>query len=386
LGSLTRDICKPALPFGAAYRNIDFSLANCINSGIVRVGVATQHKEDSLLAHLATVWSGVAAHPDEFITAWPARSRAPGQGYRGTADAVYRNLDMIEPLDPRFVMILAGDHVYQMDYTAMLAWHERRRADVTIGCIEVERSEAGQFGIVSVDARGSVQRFIEKPDRPEDLPNTDRVLASMGVYVMSPDVLADALRRDAFRSDSSHDFGRDILPTLLGQVRVFAYPFVARNSGQPGYWRDVGTPAAYWRAHLELLDTVPSLRLDDPGWPVPSAGSRPELTHRHDASASDDGDSPSLVAAGCEIRGCLKRSVLFANVRVGEGARVEDSVVLPGVTIGRHCRLCGVVVDHACRIPDGTVIDRRQSDRGQADAAGPIVVTAEDLGPRALSA
>ena len=236
LKPLTREICKPALPFGAAYRSIDFSLSNCVNSGIRRIGVATHHKPKALLDHLERVWGDVGDDPRNFVAAWRAETRAPGLGYSGTADAVYRNLDPIEKLDRRLVLILAGDHVYKMDYRPMLERHCERGAAVTIGCVEVPVEEAQEFGVLSVDGSGRINRFAEKPKTRSETPGGDRshVLASMGIYVFDADLLARALRLDAVSTLSRHDFGGDILPRLVREEQAFAYPFRTADGAEPG--------------------------------------------------------------------------------------------------------------------------------------------------------
>ncbi len=377
LGPLTRHVCKPALPFGGAYRNIDFSLSNCVNSNVRRIGIATQHKPDLLLRHIDEVWKNAARRRGEFIAVWPAETRAPVTGYRGTADAVYRNLEVIEREGRGLVLVLAGDHIYRMDYRRMLAFHARMGADVTVGCVDVPAGEANQFGILAVDEDCRIRQFVEKPETPAALPDGDRVLGSMGIYVFDREFLARALRHDAFARRSSHDFGKDILPALLQRARVFAYAFEDGSEGAP-YWRDVGTPAAYWRAHLDLLDDRPGLRLDDSVWPLRGAGETPALTLRY-APAGAGPRGRSLVARGCVVGGVLHRSVLFDGVRTAGGSVVERSVLLPGATIGRNCRLSGVIVDSDCKVPDDAVIDvRGRSDR-TLRADEPIVVTAADF-------
>jgi len=380
LGALTRHVCKPAVPFGGAYRSIDFTLSNCVNSGVTHVGVATQHKPESLLRHIDRVWRNVMTDQEHFITPWSAEQRAPRWGYRGTADAVFRNLAIIETLQSRLVLVLAGDHIYKMDYRPLLAYHCERKADVTIGCVEVPIEEAHQFGIMSVDDRGRICRFVEKPKTPHELPNiSGRILASMGIYVFDAQFLGGVLRRDACSNESRHDFGCDILPSLIGQADVFAYPFRGANH-EPGYWRDIGTPSAYWRAHLDLLGPSPSLHLHDPSWPLRTdrgaLGSVPRYVDRNPAGTVES----SVVASGCAIRGAtVRRSVLFSDVMVSAHSDISESVILPGGVIGRHCRLRGVIVDSGCRIPDGTVIDRSMCGRALVDDAGPTIVTAEDI-------
>jgi glucose-1-phosphate adenylyltransferase len=378
LGPLTRDVSKPALPFGAAYRNIDFSLANCVNSDIRRIGVAVQHKPESLLRHLDEVWSQAARRSGEFIEAWPADLRAPRDGYRGTADAVFRNLDLIEGERSPLVLVLAGDHVYRMDYRPMLEFHRRRQADVTVGCIEVPAAEAHQFGILAVDDAGRIERFVEKPKTLDGLPGGDRVLASMGIYVFDSGFLGRVLRRDAFSAASRHDFGGDILPGVLRAADVYAYPFTADEASEPGYWRDVGTPAAYWRAHLELLDDTPGLCLDDERWPLPASAARPMLTDRYARSAAGSGRDRSLIAADCSVSGVVHRSVLFSGVEVAGESLVERTIVLPGAVIGRNCRISDAIVDSACRIPDGTIIGP-PSFCATRETGEPAIVTAADF-------
>jgi glucose-1-phosphate adenylyltransferase len=378
---LTQHLCKPALPFGAGYRNIDFSLANCVNSGIHRVGIATQHKPKALLRHIDEVWSRHARRRGEFIEAWPSETRSPVSGYRGTADAVFRNLDLIERQRCGLVLVLAGDHVYRMDYGPMLAFHRSRQADVTVGCIEVPAGEASQFGVLSVDSEHRIDRFVEKPKTLAELPRQDTVLASMGIYVFEANFLARVLGRDAASSTSSHDFGGDILPSLLRASRLYAYRFMTESGRKPGYWRDVGTPAAYWRAHMELLDDRPSLSLNDACWPLPSTSGAPALTLRYASSGAEIGRSRSLIANGCEVEGAVHRSVLFSGVRVSAGSQITGSVVLPGAVVGRNCRISEAVVESDCHVPDGTVIDAswRGGECGNSDQ--PVVVTAGDFAP-----
>lgn len=371
LGVLTRDICKPALPFGGAYRSIDFSLANCVNSGIRRIGVATQHKPGALLRHLDAVWGGAVTGPGEFVAAWRAEERS-AHGYRGTADAVYCNLDLIERLDAEHVLVLAGDHVYKMDYRPMLRFHRERGADVTIACAQVDPCDARHFGVVSADETGRIVGFVEKPQTLEQLPFAATVRVSMGVYVFDRRFLVDALRRDARDAASRHDFGGDVLPAALRSARVFAYGF--GGDGAAGYWRDIGTPRAYWEAHLELLGAAPQLELDDAAWPLPSRTAA-QLTAIH---ASDRGalELRSLVADGCTVAGTVDRSVLFPGCVVAPGAYVENTVLLPGAVVGRGVRLQGAVVDAGFRVPSGTIVTAMRWPA--ANGGEPVVMAAEE--------
>jgi glucose-1-phosphate adenylyltransferase len=378
LDPLTRRVCKPALPFGGAYRSIDFSLANCVNSGIRRIGVAVQHKPGALLEHLERVWRSDETRPDSVIVPWSGHERAPQSGYRGTADAVYRNLELVEDFGRRLVLVLAGDHVYKMDYRPMLEWHCRRGAAVTIGCVDVPIEEAHEFGVMSIDARGRIDRFIEKPKTRAELPDAgaSRVLASMGIYVFDTDLLARALRLDALAVGSRHDFGADVLPRLIRHADAFAYPF-RQAHGQPAYWRDIGTIGAYWRAHMELTDASPRMLLDDRDWPLPAIGGAPETIARRSDAGRQTVES-SLVAADCAIGGTVQRSVLFRGVEVQAGAEVQDAVVLPGAVIGRGSRLRGVIVDSGYRVPDDTVIDRSEQGTLPIERVQPAVLVRHD--------
>ena len=378
LDPLTRHVCKPALPFGARYRSIDFSLANCVNSGIRHVGVATQHKPEALLSHLDGVWRNVVTDAGHFISPWPAQERAPGIGYRGTADAVYRNLEVIEGLDRRLVLILAGDHVYKMDYRPMLAQHCERGAAVTIGCVEIPVDDAHQFGVLSTDHDNRIDRFVEKPRTRAEIPCGDRVLASMGIYVFDADLLARILRRDAFSSESGHDFGRDILPPLVCEADAFAWPFRAPDAVQSAYWRDIGTIDAYWRAHMELLGPSPRVRLDDPDWPLPTVGDALRTIGHRDTSKQRGAVEDSLIADESTVGGTVRRTVLFEGVEVRRGAEIVDSVILPQAVIGAGCRLRGVIVDSGSRIADGTVIDRSACGTIPIEQLKPAVLTADD--------
>lgn len=373
LDPLTRHICKPALPFGAAFRSIDFTLSNCANSGLRAVGVATQYKPAALLAHLECAWSR-ASRRAPAVVPWRAEERAPATGYRGTADAVYRNLAQIESFGARLVLVLAGDHVYKMDYRPMLEEHLARGAEVTVGCIDVPVGEARHFGVLTTDADGRIERFVEKPQSRDELPaaSGDTVLASMGIYVFDAAFLARVLAADAVMPGSRHDFGGDILPALIGRARVFAHAFRGAGASAPPYWRDIGTLGAYWQAHMDLLGPTPPLALDDESWPIGGAGTPPRAISSAVATARGGTVERSIVGAHCRVAGRVSHSVLFDCVEIAPGATVVDSVVLPGARIGAGSRLCGVIVDAWCRVPEGVVLER--------DAAGPRVLTADSSG------
>jgi glucose-1-phosphate adenylyltransferase len=379
LGPLTAEECKPALPFGRG-RNIDFSLSNCINSGIRRVGVATQYRPESLVHHIETEWRVIAERHAARVENWPASACAPGEGYGGTADAVFRNWGRIEAVKPRHVLVLAGDHVYKMDYRALLERHLETGADATIGCVEVDLDDASQFGILSVDGDGRVVRFTEKPSRLEpDVPGSRRALASMGIYVFATDALQRVLAEDAASATSSHDFGHDIIPKLARTARLFGHVFRADSVVGGGYWRDIGTLTAYWQAQLELLDPDSVLRRTQAQWPI-LTWPAPEAACCASAARRKAHCRDALVGPDCEFDDAfIVRSVLCQGVRVGPHACVRDSVVLPGATIGKACYLDRAIVAPGCVVPDGTVIGQPTILRaGRARlAATPILVTPE---------
>lgn len=376
LEPLTRDICKPALPFGAGYRSIDFSLSNCVNSGIRRIGVATQHKPEALLGHLEHVWGDVVPGPGHFIAPWRAETRATSTGYRGTADAVYRNLPLIEHVGRRLVLVLAGDHVYRMDYRPMLERHCAHGATVTIGAIEVPMEDARQFGVLTTSYDGRIERFVEKPKTLAELPGANRahVLASMGIYVFDTELLARALRLDALCPTSSHDFGRDVLPRLIRDGDAFAWRFRAADGARPAYWRDIGTIDSYWRAHMDLLGPEPAMRLDDPEWPMPAARRAPRKIGAEVPSQAGRARD-SLITTACTVNGTVQRSVVFEGAEIRRGAEVVDAVILPGAVVGAGCRLRGVIVDAGYRVPDGTVIDRSEGGSVPFERITPAVLT-----------
>ncbi|AHK79134.1 glucose-1-phosphate adenylyltransferase [Ectothiorhodospira haloalkaliphila] len=386
LKQLTMWRAKPAVPFGGKFRIIDFPLSNCINSGIRQVGVITQYKAHSLIQHVQRGWSFLRGEFGEFIELWPAQQRIETSWYKGTADAVFQNLDIIRDHDPSYVLILAGDHIYKMDYGDMIAYHVESGADMTVGCLEVDLEMARGFGVMAVDADGRVERFDEKPDHPRSVPGkTDKALASMGIYVFNKDFLFQQLVADSDTPGSSHDFGKDIIPKVLESSRVMAYPFRDVQTGTQAYWRDVGTIDSYWRANLELIGVTPELNLYDMDWPI--------WTYQEQLPPAkfvfDDEDRrgmavDSMVSGGCIISGSLVRhSLLFSNVTVNSHAQVTDSVILPDVDIGRNCVVHKAVIDKGCRIPEGMVIGRdREQDakRFYVSDGGVTVVTPDMLG------
>jgi glucose-1-phosphate adenylyltransferase len=391
LGELTDWRAKPSVPFGGKFRIIDFPLSNCINSGIRRIGVLTQYKAHSLIRHIQQGWGFLRGEFGEFVEVLPAQQRLHEQWYAGTADAVYQNLDIIRLHDPEYVMILAGDHIYKMDYGTMIAYHVDHGADMTVGCMEVPLDEAKAFGVMSIDKEGRVVRFTEKPEQPEPMPGHDDVaLASMGIYVFNTKFLYEQLIKDADKKNSSHDFGKDIIPALIEKYRVMAYPFrdvqsSTQENNEKAYWRDVGTIDAFWQANMELIGVSPELNLYDQEWPI--------WTYQEQLPPAkfvfDDEDRrgmavDSMVSGGCIISGSkVRHSLLFSNVYVRSYATVEDCVVLPNVDIGRNCRLRKVVLDKNCRVPDGMVIGENPEEdakRFHVTPAGVVLVTPEMLG------
>jgi glucose-1-phosphate adenylyltransferase len=356
LAPLTSNICKPALPFGGSLRCIDFSLSNAVNSGLRRIAVATQYKPDALLEHLWSRWNSVAVGDAPVIRAWRAEERAERCG---TAHAVYRNLASIRDLEHSLVLILAGDHVYKMDYRPLLEAHLARRATVTIGCVKVPLADSRRLGCMTVADDGRVERFVEKPRHiPEVSTEGDgEVLASMGIYVFGAKTLADVLAADAAASSSGHDFSSDILPGLVAGGAAYAHEFRAPGGATP-YWRDIGTLQSYWQAHMDLLGPAPLLTLDDPAGPRARAAADARTVAGTAAMADGGTAVDSIVAARCRVRGRVLRCVLSGDVEVGRAARICESVVLPGAVIGSDCRLRGAVVDAGYRVPDGALIER----------------------------
>ena len=370
LDPLTRHICKPALPFGGAFRSIDFTLSNCVNSGVRDIGVATQYKPAALLEHLAKTWICAPGNASTIVP-WRAEEVASATGYRGTADAVYRNLERIDALDPRLVLVLAGDHVYKMDYRPMLEEHCARGADVSVGCIEIPVEDAKHFGVLTAAGDGRIERFVEKPRSEAELPATSgaSVLASMGIYVFDLEFLERVLAIDAITPGSRHDFGADILPKVIGRARAFAHEF--RGADGSPYWRDIGTLRAYWQAHMDLLGPKPLLALDDTSWRIGTLAEPPRSISSALTTARAGRIEDSIAGTRCSIAGRVLRSVLFERVEIGRGATVVDSVILPGARIGAGSRLRGVIVDAACRVPEGAVLERDGS------IAEPLVFASE---------
>jgi glucose-1-phosphate adenylyltransferase len=360
---LTDKRVKPAVYFGCKSRIIDFALSNALNSGIRHIAVATQYKAHSLIRHLQRGWNFFRSERNESFDILPASQRvSETMWYEGTADAVYQNIDIIESYGPEFIVILAGDHIYKMDYEIMLQQHVSQGADVTVGCIEVPRVEASGFGVMAVDEIDRIISFLEKPADPPGMPDKpDMALASMGIYVFSTRFLLDQLRRDAAEPGSSRDFGKDIIPYLVSHGKAVAHRFAlscVRSSGEAeAYWRDVGTLDAYWAANIDLTQVAPGLDLYDTSWPIwtyseitPPAKLIPDGTGRGEAVNA-------ILSGGCIVSGAtVRHSLLFTGARVHPGARLESAVVLPGVEVARSARLSKVIIDRGVRIPEGLVV------------------------------
>lgn len=390
LKDLTATRAKPAVHFGGKFRIIDFALSNCINSGIRRIGVITQYQSHTLVQHIQRGWSLFKEDMNEFVDLLPAQQRMHGETwYRGTADAVTQNLDIIRRYRADFILILAGDHIYKQDYSRMLIDHVKKGARCTVACLPVPLGEASAFGVIAVDEDERIIDFVEKPAQPPSMPDDPtQALASMGIYVFNADYLCELLEADDKDPNSSHDFGKDILPRVTKAGEAFAHPFplscVQSDPDAPAYWRDVGTLEAYWKANLDLASVTPELDMYDQLWPIRThMESLPPAKFVQDRSGSHGMTLNSLVSGGCIISGSVVvQSVLFPRVRVNSFCNIDSSVLLPDVNIGRSCRLRRCVIDRACVLPEGTVIgENAQEDarRFYRSEEGIVLVTREML-------
>ncbi len=387
LSSLTDWRTKPAVPFGGKFRLIDFPLSNCINSGIRRIGVLTQYKAHSLIQHIQRGWGFLRGEFGEFVEIIPAQQRLDKPlWFAGTADAVYQNIDIIKAHNPSYVLILAGDHVYKMDYGAIIAQHVETGADMTVGCVQMPREQARAFGVMTVDEEGRVLEFTEKPKEPGTMPGRpDTALVSMGIYVFNREYLFQKLREDAEDINSARDFGRSIIPSAIASDKVMAYPFSDPRSGKQAYWRDVGTVDAFYKANQELIGDNPELDIYDDEWPIWTYQAQlPPAKFIYDDDEMRGMAVDSMVSGGDIIAGALVRhSLLFSQVVVEPRAVVEDSVILPDVVVGAGCRIRRAVIDEGCRIPPGTVIgEDPEADRRRffVSPQGVVLVTTEMLG------
>lgn len=388
LKELTAWRAKPSVPFGGKFRIIDFPLSNCVNSGIRRIAVATQYKSHSLIRHIQQGWGHFRGEFGEFVELLPAQQRIKENWYLGTADALYQNLDIIRAHNPEYILVLAGDHIYKMDYGVMLAQHHENEADLTVGCFEVPIEEAKAFGVMAIDENKRIKEFAEKPDNPKPVPgSSDRALASMGIYIFNTKFLIEQLIKDADNSSSSRDFGKDIIPNVVEKYRAFAYSFNNKKEQNQIYWRDVGTIDAFWKANLELIGVSPELNLYDEHWPI--------WTYQEQLPPAkfvfDDDDRrgmavDSMVSGGCIISGSkISHSLLFSNVRVNSYSEVEDSVILPDVDIGQNCIIKRAVIDKGTQIPKGTQIGvNAEEDRKHYRISdnGIVLVTPDMIGQK----
>ena len=383
LHSLTQWHSKPAVPFGGKYRSIDFPLSNCINSNIRKISVLTQYKSHSLNMHMNQGWNFLRPELGEFIDLIPAQQRLKCSWYQGTADAVHQNMDIFLAYKPEYILVLAGDHIYKMDYGLMIRQHIESGADMTIGCIEVPVDEAREFGVMSIDESYRITDFNEKPTNPCCTPHNPKLaLASMGIYVFGAEFMGKVLEDDAQNENSSNDFGKDIIPLLIENNRICAFPFRDQQTGEGGYWRDVGTVDAYYEANIELCAVTPALNLYDESWPI--------WTHQEQLPPAkfvfDDDDRrgmavDSLVSGGCIVSGSeVKRSLLFNNVRINSYSKIRDSIILNNTVIGRKCRIRNAIIDRDCVIPENTVIGydaEKDAKRFFLSDKGVVLVSAE---------
>jgi glucose-1-phosphate adenylyltransferase len=387
LYELTNWRAKPALYFGGKFRIIDFPLSNCINSGIRNVGVVTQYKSHSLIRHLVRGWGHFKKELGESVEILPASQRFSDNWYEGTADAVFQNIDIIRDELPKFVLVLSGDHIYRMDYGNLLAQHAESGAKMTVSCMPVPLEEAaGQFGVMVVDENYKIIGFEEKPEHPTPIPgDPTKCLASMGNYVFDTQFLFDQLKVDADNAGSERDFGKDIIPAIIEDHDIYAFPFISDGENE-AYWRDVGTLDSFWQANMELVAPVPALNIYDKKWPIwtyqeqlPPAKFVWEDENRTGTAIN------SVVSGGCIISGAtLRRSLCFSNVRVHSFSEIEDSVILPDVEIERNCRIRKAIIDRGCVVPEGTIIGHNHEDdlaRGfRVTEKGVVLVTREMLG------
>jgi glucose-1-phosphate adenylyltransferase len=384
LSPLTKDRAKPAVYFGGPYRIIDFTLSNCINSGLRRIFIATQYKSLSLNRHIRMGWNVVAEELGEFIEILPPQKRVSDNWYLGTADAVYQNLYSIVREGPSHVVVLSGDHVYKMDYAKMLRWHKDRGAAVTLATYEVSVEDATRFGVIQVDEDERIIGFEEKPAQPKPIPGMpDTALASMGIYVFDADVLVRALEADA-RRETHHDFGKDILPALIGETPVYSYRFSDENKKAAKYWRDIGTLDAYYEANMDLVQVNPEFNLYDPEWPIrthqPQAPPAKFVFGDQDrrcGHAIDSIISNGVIVSGSRVQG----SILCPNVRVHSYCTIDQSILMPGVRVGRHARIRNAIIDRDVFIPRGAVIGydlEEDRKRHAVTERGVVVVTSND--------
>lgn len=358
LDPLTRDRAKPAVPFGGIYRIIDFTLSNCVNSGLRRIYVLTQYKSFSLQKHLLAGWDIVSTQLGEFIDVIPAQQRLSEDWYKGTADAIYQNSYAIKDLNPQLILILAGDHIYKMNYTEMISYHNEKDADMTVACIPMPKETSVDFGVIEVDEENHVRGFQEKPRAPKTIPgNDDEIFASMGIYLFNADVLLKELEMDASGKDSDHDFGKNVIPQMLkNKKKVYVYNFVDKDS-TPKYWRDIGTRDAYYQANMDLLGQNPKFDLYDKSWPVRTYHEQYPPIKLISTSKNSGTIIDAMIAGGCVIEGGLiEHSVVSSNVRVQDEAEIRNSIIMEGVIIGKGAKIKNAIIDKQVVIPPKTKI------------------------------
>ena len=354
---LTKDRAKPAVPFGGTYRIIDFSLSNAVNSGFKRIYILTQYKSFSLQRHIREGWNILSRELGEFIEVVPAQQRISEDWYLGTADAIFQNLYILEREKPEYVLILSGDHVYKMDYKKMLNFHIQKKADLTISVFEVNKEEASRFGVLKVDNEYRVIDFVEKPQIPFTLPENPSIsLISMGIYIFNTEILVKRLIEDAKKIDSSHDFGKDVIPSMIKRDRVFAYRFIEEDKRESRYWRDIGTIEAYYNANMELLEIDPILNLYDENWPIMTY--KPQSPPAKIVFLGRNIEIlNSLISDGCIISGSsIYNSVISPSVKIEKGSEIFDSIIMNNVYIGENCKIKRTIIDKNVIIPDNSVI------------------------------
>ena len=397
LEPLTRDRAKPAVPFGGLYRIIDFPLSNCLNSNLRKILVLTQYKARSLDRHLNLGWNFLSPQLDEYVEVLPPQQRIDEHWYKGTADAIYQNIYVIEKANPKYIVILAADHIYKMDYSEMIRLHIERGSDLTIGCIPVPANEANQFGVLDVDANDRITTFVEKPEHPPEIVgNPGFSLGSMGIYVFTAASLFELLFEDAVRKNSSHDFGRNIIPNIISKLNVHAFLFQDKNKKSVPYWRDVGTLDAYYQANMDLVGIDPVLNLYDTEWPIRTFQPQfppPKFVFNDEGTRGQSrrGEAhDSIVCQGSIISGgSVSRSILSSGVRVNSYATVDDCILFEGVNVGRHSRIRRAIIDKNVQLPPDTVIGydiEEDRKRGFTVSENGIVVISKAESPESFSA
>jgi glucose-1-phosphate adenylyltransferase len=385
LRHLTEDRCKPATPFGGKFRIIDFALSNCVNSGIRQISVLSQYKAHSLIQHIQRGWGYLKGEFGEFVEIIPAQQRKGSEWYQGTADALWQNMEILRAHRPLHVLVLAGDHIYKMDYGPMIGFHVEKEADITVGVVEVPVVRAREFGVLTVDDTNRVLRFQEKPLDPDPIPGRpDVALASMGIYVFNPRLLERLLRTDAEDPSSAHDFGKNIIPGAIDKLRVFAYPFEDVRTKAQNYWRDVGTVDAYYEANMELVRVSPELNIYDEQWPIWTYQEQlPPAKFVFDDEDRRGSAIDSMVSGGCIISGSrVSNSLLFSNVRVHDYSTIDGAVVLPRVRVGERCVIRRAIIDEGTLIPDDMQIGvdpAADAERFYVTEGGVALVTAAML-------